>query len=311
MVLFYNSKRKKSVAFASSVEKTLKGRGVAVIKICVNPVRDNGRFVDKDGGIIPPSAGGHTVRLRRTAFSNGVNDPVRDFKKADAAVTVGGDGTVLYAARQVIKYGMPVLGINAGGMGFLSGVERSGFRRNLDAFLGNRFKKIKRRLLAVEVRRRAKSAFGPYPALNDCVIRSAESRAFTLKACFGSSFLSEYFGDGLIISTPTGSTAYNLAVFGPIVLPELEVFLLSPICPHTLTHRPIVLPSGEDIRITVGGKSGLDHRVTLSLDGQENFELKSADEIIIRKYPVNFEMLVPEKFSYFDILRKKLNWGKR
>ena len=274
VVLFFNSKRKKSVAFALSVEKTLKGRGVAVQRICVN-------------------------------------DPVRDFRKADAAITVGGDGTVLYAARHVIKYGMPVLGINAGGMGFLSGVERSEFHKNRDAFLGNRFKKIKRQLLSVEVRRRGKPAFGPYPALNDCVIRSYESRAFTLKACCGRKFLSGYFGDGLIISTPTGSTAYNLAAFGPIVLPELGVFLLSPICPHTLTHRPIVLSSGEDIRITVGGKPGLDHHVTLSLDGQENFGLISADEIIIRKYPKNFEMLVPENFSYFDILRKKLSWGER
>ena len=302
MILFYNSKRKKSVAFASSVAKMLKGRGVAVEKICVNTCA---------GAVPEPMAAERWKNRLRRSPGGAANGLFKDPVKADAAVTVGGDGTVLYAARHVIKYGIPVLGINAGGMGFLSGMERSEFRNNLDAFLGNRFKKVKRRLLAVEVRRRSGLVFGSYPALNDCVIRSSEARAFTLKACFGRRLLSEYFGDGLIVSTPTGSTAYNLAVSGPIVLPELEVFLLSPICPHTLTHRPIVLPSGEDIRITVGDKPGLDHRVTLSLDGQENFVLKSADEIIIRKYPENFEMLVPENFSYFDILRKKLSWGER
>ena len=274
VVLFYNSKRKKSGAFASGVEKALKARGAAVTKICVN-------------------------------------EPAKDFRKADAAVTVGGDGTVLYAARRVIKYGMPVLGINAGGMGFLSGLERSDFRRNLEDFLGGRLKKVRRQLLSVSVLRRSGRAFGPYPALNDCVIRSAESRAFKLKASFGGKLLSEYFGDGLIVSTPTGSTAYNLAASGPIVLPELGVFLLSPICPHTLTHRPIVLPSGGELRIAVEGKPGLDHRVTMSLDGQENFELEPADEIVLRRHPRDLEMLVPENFSYFDVLRKKLSWGER
>lgn len=273
VVLFYNSKRKKSIAFASGVERALKSRGVAVARICVN-------------------------------------DPQREFRKAAAAVTVGGDGTVLYAARHVIKYGMPVLGINAGGMGFLSGMERGEFGAHLDAFLGNRLKKVRRQLLSVSVLRRAKPAFGPLPALNDCVIRSSESRAFKLRACFGRRFLSEYFGDGLIISTPTGSTAYNLAASGPIVLPELGVFLLSPICPHTLTHRPIVLSSGEDIRITVGG-SGLQHRITMALDGQENFELEPGDEILMRRHPRDLTVLVPEKFSYFDVLRKKLSWGER
>lgn len=274
VVLFYNSKRKKSITFASSVERMLKARGAAVVKICVN-------------------------------------EPVRAFRKADAAVTVGGDGTVLYAARHVIKFGMPVLGINAGGMGFLSGMERSDFRPNLAAFLGGRLNKVRRQLLSVEVRRRSRRAFGPYPALNDCVIRSAESRAFKLRACFGRKFLSEYFGDGLIISTPTGSTAYNLAASGPIVLPGLGVFLLSPICPHTLTHRPIVLPSGEEIRITVAGDPRQDHLITMAIDGQENFELEPADEIVMRRYPRDLEMLVPDNFSYFDVLRKKLSWGER
>ena len=223
VVLFYNSKRKKAITFAAGIERTLKARGVRVSRVCVN-------------------------------------DVVCKFGRADAAITVGGDGTVLYAARHVIKYGIPVLGINAGGLGFLSGVERSNFKKHLDSFLNNSFRRIRRQLLSVEVFRGGGRVFGPYPALNDCVIRSTEARAFSLRAFFGRQLLSEYFGDGLIISTPTGSTAYNLAALGPIVLPELEVFLLSPICPHTLTHRPIVLSSLEDITIEVGGPALLSRR---------------------------------------------------
>ncbi|HBW23839.1 MAG: hypothetical protein A2X28_10735 [Elusimicrobia bacterium GWA2_56_46] len=297
VVLFYNSKRKKAITFAAGIERTLKARGVRVSRVCVN-------------------------------------DVVCKFGRADAAITVGGDGTVLYAARHVIKYGIPVLGINAGGLGFLSGVERSNFKKHLDSFLNNSFRRIRRQLLSVEVFRGGGRVFGPYPALNDCVIRSTEARAFSLRAFFGRQLLSEYFGDGLIISTPTGSTAYNLAALGPIVLPELEVFLLSPICPHTLTHRPIVLSSLEDITIEVGGRSRAfeqadlgaggpesvvlraklrcgGHSVSLSLDGQENCVLQPADRVVIRKYPKNFEMLAPRDFSYFDILRRKLRWGER
>ena len=274
MVLFYNSKRKKALVFVKSLERRLKSRGVRISKVCVN-------------------------------------DGPCSFENADAGITVGGDGTVLYAARHVIKYGIPVLGINAGGLGFLSGIERSEFEKCLDVFLSNGFQRVKRQLLSVEVFRRGKRILGPYPALNDCVIRSTEARAFTLRAYFGRQFLSEYFGDGLIISTPTGSTAYNLAALGPIVLPELEVFLLSPVCPHSLTHRPIVLSSLSDITIVVGGSQGHGHSVSLSLDGQENSVLRAADKIIIRKYPRNFEMLVPHNFSHFDILRRKLRWGER
>ena len=272
MVLFYNSKRSKAVSFTMSVERTLKRRGVSVSKVCVN-------------------------------------ERECEFEKADAAITVGGDGTVLYAARHVIKCGMPVLGINAGGLGFLSALERADFKKHLETFLRGGFNRVGRQLLSVEVFREGRTVFGPYPALNDCVIRSAESRAFTLRAFFGRQLLSEYFGDGLIISTPSGSTAYNLAALGPIALPDLEVFLLSPVCPHSLTHRPIVLSSREDITIIPEGRSGCG--VSLSMAGQENFFLEPFDRMRIRRCPKRFEMLIPPGFSYFDVLRRKLRWGKR
>lgn len=275
VVLFYNSKRRKALNYAAVIERKLKAAGAKVSRICVNDAS------------------------------------YCDFKTADAAVAVGGDGTVLFAARHVTSRGIPVLGINAGGLGFLSGVEKKEFLGSLDVFLAGGFRKIKRSLLSVSVMRGGRTMSGPVPALNDCVIRSHESRAFTLKASYGGQFLSEYFGDGLIISTPSGSTAYSLAASGPIVMPDLEVVLLSPICPHTLTHRPIVLSAAGDLDVSVvGGNSG-PQLVSLSIDGQENFLLEPGDSVVVRKHPRYFEMLAPQGFSYFDILRRKLSWGER
>jgi NAD+ kinase len=274
VILFYNSKRRKALDYAAAIERRLRASGVKVARVCVN-------------------------------------DPACEIGKGDAAVAVGGDGTVLYAARHLIGRGLPVLGINAGGLGFLSGIEQKEFLRSAEAFLRGEFRRFSRSLLSVSVRRGGKTAFGPLPALNDCVIRSQEARAFTLRASYGRDFLSEYFGDGLIISTPSGSTAYSLAASGPIVMPDLAVVLLSPICPHTLTHRPIVLSASETLKVEVeGGRSG-PQVLTLSLDGQENFRLEHGDSVVIGRHPKDFKMLAPQGFSYFDILRRKLSWGER
>lgn len=275
VVLFYNSKTRKALTYAAAIERRLKGAGAKVAKICVNDATYCG------------------------------------FKTADAGVAVGGDGTVLFAARHVTNRGIPVLGINAGGLGFLSGIEKNEFLCSVDDFLAGGFRKIKRNLLSVSVVREGKTMSGPVPALNDCVIRSHESRAFTLRASFGGQFLSEYFGDGLIISTPSGSTAYSLAASGPIAMPDLEVVLLTPICPHTLTHRPIVLSAAGELNVSVVGGSSGPQLVSLSIDGQENFLLEPGDAVVVRKHPRSFEMLAPRNFSYLDILRRKLSWGER
>ncbi|MCX5791512.1 MAG: NAD(+)/NADH kinase [Elusimicrobia bacterium] len=274
VLLFYNSRSRKALKYAASIQRSLAAGGAKILKLCVN-------------------------------------DPCREFGRADAAVAVGGDGTVLYAARHVIKRGIPVLGINAGGLGFLSSIGQKEFLKNSALFLSGGFTRIKRSLLSVSVMRGGKTVSGPLPALNDCVIRSPEARAFVLQASYGGQFLSEYFGDGLIVSTPSGSTAYSLAASGPIIMPDLEVFLLSPICPHTLTHRPIVLSALGELRVAVqGGRSG-PQPLTLSLDGQENFRLEPGDEVVVRRYPRSFQMLAPRGFSYFDMLRRKLSWGER
>lgn len=274
VILFYNSKRRKAIGYASAIERRLRAAGAKVQKVCVN-------------------------------------DPACELARADAAVAVGGDGTVLYAARHVIKLGVPVLGINAGGLGFLSGIEQKEFLKHTDLFLSGKFAKVKRSLLSVSVKRGAKTVFGPQPALNDCVMRNHEARAFQLRASFGGQFLSDYFGDGLIVSTPSGSTAYSLAASGPIVMPDLEVFLLSPICPHTLTHRPIALSAARELEVTVRAGAYAPRTLSLSVDGQENFALEPGDTVLVSRYPRSFEMLVPHGFSYFEVLRRKLSWGER
>ncbi len=274
VILFYNSKRRKAIGYAAAIERRLKAAGAKVCKVCVN-------------------------------------DPACELPRADAAVAVGGDGTVLYAARHVISRGLPVLGINAGGLGFLSGMEQKDFLKEAELFLAGKFSKARRSLLSVSVRRGGRQVFGPLPALNDCVLRNPEARAFQLRASFGGQFLSDYFGDGLIVSTPSGSTAYSLAASGPIVMPDLEVFLLSPICPHTLTHRPIALSAAKELELTVRAGAYAPRRLALSVDGQENFALEPGDSVLVSRYPRSFELLVPRGFSYFDILRRKLSWGER
>jgi NAD+ kinase len=275
VLLFYNSKRRRAIAYAAAIERRLRAAGAQVTRVCVNE---------------------QECRL-----------PC----KADAAVAVGGDGTVLYAARHAAPLRIPVLGINAGGLGFLSGAEQKQFLATAADFLAGGYRRLRRTMLSVSVRRRGRVVHGPYPALNDCVIRSAEARAFTLRAYSGGKYLSEYFGDGLIVATPSGSTAYSLAASGPIVMPETEVLLLAPICPHTLTHRPIVLSAAEELRAEVhGGRNG-PQLLTLSLDGQENFTLERGDSVAVKRDPRGFAMLAPEGFDYFEVLRRKLSWGER
>ncbi|MEA3306599.1 MAG: NAD(+)/NADH kinase [Elusimicrobiota bacterium] len=274
IVLFYNSKRKTTRVTAKSVEKILLSKKIKLEKICVN-------------------------------------DSLKRKIKIDAAIALGGDGTVLFAARFLAGTKTPILGINAGGLGFLSGIEPKEFKLFAEDFISGRLKKDTRNLLAVKVLRNKKKVFGPFPALNDCVVRTSETRAFSIEANYDGEFLTEYFGDGVIVSTPTGSTAYSLAASGPIALPGLNIFVLSPICPHTLSHRPIALSFDKKISLTLMGKHRDSQVISLCLDGQENFGLNIDDKIVIEKYPRGISMLVPHKFSHLEVLRKKLSWGKR
>lgn len=237
----------------------------------------------------------------------------RHLSQADLAIALGGDGTMLRAARLLAPRSVPLLGINTGGLGFLSGTDASELRRHLRAILQGRFVLEERWMLSVSARLDGKTAFGPDVALNDCVVRcGAQARAITLKASCAGLFVADYFGDGLIISSPTGSTAYALAAGGPIVDPRLDAFLIAPICPHTLTQRPLIIPARNPVVVRLARRHPRERpHALLSLDGQVDRELKVGAEIEIRRYEKPLKLLVNPKRSYFEVLRRKLKWGER
>jgi NAD+ kinase len=243
----------------------------------------------------------------------GMPDMRRRLPSADLAIAMGGDGTMLRAARLVAPHSIPLLGINTGGLGFLSATDVSQLRGNIVRILSGKFELQERCMLSVEVYSRGKRIFGPNIALNDCVIRCGNQvRAITLKASCSKLFVADYFGDGLIISTPTGSTAYALAAGGPVVDPRLDSFLIVPICPHTLTQRPLIIPVDDPITVRLARRNSGERPLTLvSLDGQLGCWLPLGAEVRVSRYEKPFRLLVNPKRSYFEGLRGKLKWGER
>ena len=228
----------------------------------------------------------------------------------DIIFSVGGDGTILKTARAAAKDKIKILGINAGNLGFLAAAERGlDFDKLFDDIKKDNFISQRRMMLNCRVYRDGAEVFGDL-ALNEAAVKAVSARSIKLSARYCSLPIKDYTGDGLLAATPTGSTAYNLAAGGPIVMPELDVFILTPICPHTLNQRPLLLPSGGDIRIKV-----LSERpradAALSLDGQLNFSLNRGDEILISAYKDGVNILFPKGYDFFNILSIKLKWGSR
>lgn len=234
-------------------------------------------------------------------------------RRADFAIALGGDGTMLRVAREVAPRGIPLLGVNIGTLGFLSGAELSELKRRLDAVLRGRFLVEERSMLSAEVLRGGRRVNGPDLALNEVVIRCGDqARAVSLATRSGERFVADFFGDGLIVATPTGSTAYALAAMGPIIDPALDVTLLAPICPHTLTQRPLIVPAHLPLTIRLGRRRADEvPRVLVSLDGRDGCELRVGDEVRVRRAETPLRLLLPPGRSFFEILRRKLKWGQR
>jgi len=232
-------------------------------------------------------------------------------RRADFAIALGGDGTMLRVAREVAPRGIPLLGVNLGTLGFLSGVEAGDLKRRLDAVVSGRFMVEERSMLTAETLRDGRRVFGPELALNEVVIRCGDqARAITLATRSGERFVADFFGDGLIVATPTGSTAYSLAASGPIVDPSLDVTLLAPICPHTLTQRPLIVPAHLPLAIRLTPRRAETPRVLVSLDGRPGCELRVGDEVRVRRAETPLRLLLPPGRSFFEVLRRKLKWGK-
>ena len=222
-------------------------------------------------------------------------------------VVLGGDGTLLGAARKVGRYGVPILGVNLGGLGFLTGVPLESLYPAVDMMIAGHLKLESRVMLETKVLRSGEEVCG-FHVLNDVVInKSTLARIIDLDVTIDDEFLTTFRADGLIISTPTGSTAYNLSAGGPILYPTMETFILTPICPFALTNRPIIIPDTGIIRIKMGKES--EETVLLTFDGQVGFDLFYGDEVILAKSREKIRLLCLPEHGYFKILRTKLMWG--
>lgn len=228
-------------------------------------------------------------------------------EQCDLVVVMGGDGTMLNAARSLVDYDMPILGVNLGRLGFLADVSPSEIPHRLDGVLNGQFREARRLLLYAQVMRDG-CMVGEADALNDVVIHKRDvARMIDVETFLDGRFLNTYRADGLIISTPTGSTAYALAGGGPIIHPALEAVVLVPICPHTLTHRPIVVKADSVIEVVLNSANTTQTQVTC--DGQVSLAIEPGDQIIIRKKTRKVRLLHPLNHDYFELLRAKLNWG--
>ncbi len=226
----------------------------------------------------------------------------------DLVIVLGGDGTLLAVARSLGAHDVPVLPVNLGGLGFLTSVKLDELYPSLEEALQGRSRLSVRTMLEVQIIREG-AATVTHRALNDAVMnKGALSRIIELDLFVNGDFVSTFKADGLIISTPTGSTAYSLAAGGPIVYPKVDAFIITPICPHTLTNRPLVIPDSS--RTEVRFRSG-DEPVYLTIDGQIGVELQRADRVSISKASHSFHLVRPERHTYFEILRSKLKWGER
>lgn len=227
----------------------------------------------------------------------------------DFALCLGGDGTMLKSSRVLAPAGIPVMGINLGSLGFLAETNPAEADKFVKSILDGAYDIEERMMLSITISSKKRSS--TYLALNDCLMHSGNNgRVAKISAHTGGEFLANYVGDGLLVATPTGSTAYSLAASGPIVHPDLSVFLLTPICPHTLTQRPMVLSSKESLEFRVDC-SAVNELPIISIDGQICHTVKPGEIITISESDTRLKLIVNPKRKYFQILRQKLKWGER
>ena len=229
---------------------------------------------------------------------------------ADLCISLGGDGTTLRCARVTAPLNIPVLPINCGSLGFLSACETDEAQTVLADILQGRCQIHRRWLLAADILRDGQPDIKNALAFNDCVIKANQPRAFTLHAKRNGQFFKQFYGDGVIIATPSGSTAYSLAAGGPIVEPQLDVWTVTSICPHSLADRALVLGAQTELVFTPQFKNPAD-RAPVSLDGQENFILQNGDSVIVRRAACEAQLITPKNFDFFNRLHQKLEWGTR
>lgn len=250
----------------------------------------------------------HQFLKKQLPSDANVADNDDDFlKKSEAIISVGGDGTFLSVAHLCRFSEKPIVGVNLGGLGFLTDLGTEDLEDNLTRIKNGEYEMISRMVLETCVYREEKKICTLH-ALNDVFVNRINTPKLTsISAWYGNDFITDFFADGIIVATPNGSTAYSLSAGGPIVEPNVKAFLLTPICPHSLTERPIILSSDRSIRLVVNERNP---DLLLSADGLESFHLQCGDQIVISYGGVRTNLIQLAETSYFDLLRRKLEWGR-
>lgn len=278
-------------------------RSVRKVLIIANMQKeDAGRLVDSICRFLE-SIG---VKRQLVCFKGKPEVPRID-EDVDLAFSLGGDGTVLFSARMLASRRIPILAVNIGDFGFITEVAKDEWESAFHGYLGGTIDLSTRIMLQVEVRRNGGETLGPFIALNDVVIGSHNiSKVIKLGVQVSDTPLGRYRADGLIVATPTGSTAYSMAAGGPILMPEMEAMVLNPICPFTLSNRPLVVPGGEHILVEVEEQR---LEIILTLDGQTTVPLYERDTILVTQAPDRVLIIRSEKRNFLDVLRAKLHWA--
>ena len=252
-----------------------------------------------------------TAALMSSVDGHRVADKLALVEMVDMVVVLGGDGTLLSMADCIAAAGksIPILGVNFGSLGFLTEVTLPELYPSLETVLAGKAR-IEERLMLASTVQRPRETINAYVALNDVVVaKTARSRMIDLSVFVGDEFVTRVKADGIIVATPTGSTAYNLAAGGPIVQPTVDALILTPIAPHTLTNRPLIIPASATVRVQPHMESR--DEVFVTFDGQAGFQLEDGDEISICRAERSLRLIHPSARSYFEVLRQKLKWGER
>lgn len=249
---------------------------------------------------------------RRTAQEIGATHGVRKQsipRNVDLVVVAGGDGTLLSVARTAAPRGIPILGVNLGSLGFLTELQPEELFQNLERMVAGHYDIEERRTLRVRLLR-GRRKVREHNALNDVVLaKSALARMVNLEVTVDRHAVASYTSDGLIISTATGSTAYSLSAGGPILDPRVRAFIVTPICPHSMSYRPLVVPGSVEVRVRLHATS--DEEVFVTLDGQIGYPVLTGESVVVDEHPASVKLVRVSGRSFFEVLRRKLGWGAR
>jgi NAD+ kinase len=285
----------------SNPHMAVKRREIRKVLIVINSRKDDVQNVVRSIQEFARARNMETVSLD---FAN--HSKRENLSDADLAITLGGDGTLLSCARMLAERAVPILAVNMGDFGFITEVSKSELIDTWEKFLDGRLGVSERLMLSVAVHRDGKE-MASFVGLNEAVIGiKGISRMIRLKIYLSDTYMGRYRADGVIVATPTGSTAYSMAAGGPILHPEMEAFILTPICPFTLSNRPTVVPATEILRIEVEEPQKVE--TVLTIDGQESLPLLPRDSLLVRRATHKARIVHTDKRTFYEVLRRKLNW---